>query len=77
MEGIYDDVNIMFYIKNVGDCNLTNIDVYFEAETEDGNTFEDKVTIRNLKKEEDLVERYYLFVDFEKYSSVKFLKIEY
>ena len=77
MEGLYEDVNILFSIKNVGDCNLTDVNVYFEAETADGNTFEDKVTIMSIKKEEGLVDRCHLFVNGERYTSIKLLKIEY
>ena len=69
-------VKFVFTLENNGDSEVEYCKVYFEAKTEEGNTFEDYVGIGRLSSGEKREVSYSLFVDFEKCISLECIKIE-
>jgi hypothetical protein len=77
VNGLFEDVDVVFTIKNAGDCDISDVKVIFVAETSEGNSFEETVTIKSVKQGKSDVSQAHIFVDNEKCVGVEVSKIEY
>lgn len=76
LEGLYQDVDVVFIVENKGGSNISEARFLFTAETEEGNTYEETYKIKDLKKGEQRPELVHIYVENEKCVDVIVSKVE-